>query len=102
MTLFEKIIAREIPSTIEFEDDDIIVIHDIAPKKRVHLLVIPKKPIPTIIDAQLEDQLLLGKLILTAQAVAKNQNLEGYKLLFNVGEKGGQEVFHVHLHLLAD
>jgi len=101
MTLFEKIIAREIPSTIVFENDSVIAIEDINPQAPVHILIIPKKPIPTIADAEISDQLLLGELILTAKNIASEKNLEGYKLHFNVGEKGGQEVFHVHLHLLG-
>ncbi len=101
MTLFEKIIAREIPSTIVFENEEIIAIEDINPSAPVHILVIPKKPIPTIADAENSDQALLGQLILTAKNIAKEKKLEGYKLHFNVGEKGGQEVFHVHLHLLG-
>ena len=101
MTLFEKIIAREIPSTIVFENDSVIAIEDINPQAPVHILIIPKKPIPTIADAEISDQLLLGELLLTAKNIASEKNLEGYKLHFNVGEKGGQEVFHVHLHLLG-
>lgn len=101
LTLFQKIIAREIPAQIEYEDDDIIAIHDIAPKAPVHILIIPKKPIPTIIDATEEDTALLGKIIITAKNIARKKDLEGYKLLFNVGEKGGQEIFHIHLHLLG-
>lgn len=101
MTLFEKIIAREIPATIVFENDRIIAIEDINPAAPVHILVIPKKPIPTIADAENSDQELLGELILTAKNIASEKKLEGYKLKFNVGEKGGQEVFHVHLHLLG-
>lgn len=101
MTLFEKIIAREIPATIVFEDDEIIAIEDINPQAPVHILIIPKKPIPTIMDAEISDQALLGKLILTGKQIASEKNLEGYKLNFNVGKKGGQEIFHIHLHLLG-
>lgn len=101
MTLFEKIIAREIPATIVFENDRIIAIEDIDPKAPVHILIIPKKPIPTIMDAEISDQNLLGELILTAKTIAAQKNLTGYKLSFNVGKEGGQEVFHVHLHLLG-
>lgn len=101
MTLFEKIISREIPATIVFENENIIAIEDINPQAPVHILVIPKKPIPTIADAEISDQLLLGELILTAKNIASEKKLEGYKLNFNVGEKGGQEIFHIHLHLLG-
>lgn len=101
-SVFSKIIAREIPAQIEYEDDLCIVFHDINPKARIHLLIVPKKQIATIMDAQEEDQALLGHLILTAKNTAKKMSLEGYKLLFNVGEKGGQVVFHIHLHLIAE
>ena len=100
-TIFNKIIKREIPAKIEFEDDQCIVIHDIKPKAPLHLLIIPKKFIPTISDLADEDQQLMGHLILTARNLARKRQLEGYKLQFNVGEKGGQEVFHIHLHLLG-
>ena len=101
MTLFEKIIAREIPANIQYEDDEIIAIDDINPKTPIHILVIPKKPIPKISDIEKEDQVLMGKLIYRAKCIAEDKGLEGYKLLFNVGKKGGQEVFHIHLHLMG-
>ncbi len=99
--IFERIIAREIPAIIEYEDDEVIAIKDIAPKAPIHILIIPKKNIPSIADATLEDQNILGKLLMVAQKIGKEKNLEGYKLLFNVGEKGGQVIPHVHLHLLG-
>ena len=101
MTIFSKIIDKEIPAEFEYEDDKCIVIHDIHPKSPVHLLIIPKKPIPTIIDLADEDQALMGHLLLVARDMGKKLGLEGYKLCFNVGEKGGQEVMHIHLHLLG-
>ena len=100
-SLFTKIINREIQAKIEYEDDLSIVIHDIHPKAPVHLLIIPKKEIATIIEAQDEDQALLGHLMLVARDMGKKLGLEGYKLVYNVGSKGGQEVFHIHLHLLG-
>ena len=100
-TLFQKIIEREIPSTIVFENDEIIAIEDINPSAPVHILIIPKKPIPSIVECEKSDEGLLGRLILTAQDIAKQKKLEGYKLNFNVGKKGGQEIFHLHLHLLG-
>lgn len=102
MTLFEKIIAREIPANIEYETNDIIVIHDINPKAKLHLLIIPKKPIKTVQDMGENDVLLMGKLFETAKILGEKLNLEGYKLQVNVGEKGGQEVFHIHMHMLAN
>lgn len=100
-TIFQKIADREIPGTFMYEDDEIFAIEDIAPKAPVHILVIPKKPIPTIMEAEAEDQALLGKMILTAKKIAAEQGLKGYKLLFNCGKEGGQVVFHIHLHLLG-
>lgn len=101
-SIFTKIINKEIPAKIEYEDELCIVFHDIHPKAPVHLLIVPKKEIATIMEAQDEDQALLGHLILMARNMGKKLGLEGYKLQFNVGEKGGQEVFHIHLHLMGE
>lgn len=103
-TIFSQIINKELPADFLFEDDDLIVIKDKYPKAKTHLLIIPKKPIETVnhIDESEGDHLLIGKMFLRAKAIAKELNLEGYKLLFNVGEKGGQVIFHLHLHLMAD
>ena len=101
-TLFEKIIARDIPADVVFEDDHCIVIKDINPVAPVHVLIIPKKPIPKLADAEAEDQALLGHLMLTAGEVARQLGVEeGFRLIVNNGEGGGQTVFHLHLHLLA-
>ena len=101
-TLFEKIIARDIPADVVFEDDQCIVIKDINPAAPVHILIIPKKPIPKLADAEPEDQALLGHLMLTAGEVARQLGVEeGFRLIVNNGEGGGQTVFHLHLHLLA-
>jgi len=102
-TIFEKIINREIPSEIVYEDDKIITIKDINPKAKTHLLIIPKKPIPTINDVTLEDKDLIWEMFIVAKKIAKDLWIsEWYKLQFNVWEKWGQEVFHIHLHLLSD
>lgn len=101
-TIFGKIIRKEIASEYEYEDDLCIVIKDKFPKAKTHLLIIPKKNIPTIADAKDEDQALLGHLILIARNMAKRLDIKGYKLVFNVGKDGGQEIFHIHLHLLAN
>jgi len=101
-TIFGKIIRKEILSEYEYEDDICIVIKDKFPKAKTHLLIIPKKNIPTIADAKDEDQALLGHLILIARDMAKKLDIKGYKLVFNVGKDGGQEIFHIHLHLLAN
>jgi histidine triad (HIT) family protein len=100
-TVFEKIIDRELPSTIEYENDEVIVIHDIHPSAPVHMLIIPKRFITSILDAQESDQALIGKMILIAKEVAEKKGLKGYKLLFNVGAEGGQVVPYLHLHLLG-
>jgi len=99
--IFCKIIDKEKPSDIIYENDEIIVIKDANPKTPVHLLIIPKKHISSVNHIEVEDKALMGDLILTAKKVAKEENLKGYKLLINVGKEGGQIVDHIHLHLLS-
>lgn len=101
-TLFSKIIDREIPASIIYEDDKCIVINDINPKARVHLLVIPKKPIATLFDLTPEDKDIMGHMMLLLPQLARAQGLEGFKTQINTGEAGGQEVFHIHIHLLGN
>lgn len=102
MTLFEKIIAREIPANIAHEDDRCIAIHDIQPQAPVHVLVIPKKPLPRIGEATADDEALLGHLLLTAANLAKELNLTaGYRIVINHGPHGGESVPHLHVHLLG-
>ncbi len=102
MTLFEKIIAREIPARIEHEDEHCIVIHDIEPQAPVHVLVIPKKPIPRVGEAETEDQAVLGHLLMTAAAVARKLDLtSGYRVVINNGKEGGEAVPHLHVHVLG-
>jgi len=101
-TLFTKIIDRKIPSDIVYEDDWCIAIKDINPQAPVHLLLIPKKPIDRLTNAQDEDQMLLGHLLLTAAKVARQLDIDdSFRLVVNNGENAGQTVFHLHLHLLA-
>ncbi len=103
-TIFGKIIRREIPATIVYEDEDILGFNDIAPQAPVHVLFIPKhQPIPTLDDAGPGDGPLLGRLMLAAAAYARDQGLagDGYRVVMNCREHAGQTVFHVHLHLLA-
>ncbi len=97
-TLFERIIAREIPSDIVFEDEHYIAIRDIAPKAPIHLLVIPKRMTPRV-DA-ITDAAEMGELWLTAVKVAR-QHAEDYRLVVNCGTGGGQVIFHTHIHVLA-
>ena len=103
MTLFERIIARQIPAKIAYEDDQVLALHDIQPQAPVHILVIPKKPIPRIGEALPEDQALLGHLLLKAAKVARSLGLEssGYRLVINHGRDGGESVPHLHCHLLG-
>jgi histidine triad (HIT) family protein len=101
-TLFERIIAREIPAKIEYEDELCIVLHDIQPQAPVHLLIIPKKALPRIGAATNDDQALLGHLLLTASHLAKKLQLaNGFRLVVNNGPDGGESVPHLHVHLLA-
>jgi histidine triad (HIT) family protein len=102
-TLFEKIIAREIPATIIYEDDLVFAIRDINPQAPKHVLVIPKKDIPRLADAKVEDQSLLGHLLLKAAEVAGQLGLNkgGYRLVINNGEDGGESVPHLHVHILG-
>ena len=101
-TLFERIIAREIPAKIEHEDELSIVLHDIQPQAPVHLLIIPKKALPRIGAATNDDQALLGHLLLTAGNLAKKLQLaNGFRLVVNNGPDGGESVPHLHVHLLA-
>ncbi len=100
-TLFQKIIARKIPAKIEFEDDRYIVIHDIQPQAPVHLLVIPKQPIPTLNDLVDADAPLVGGLFLVARNVMKRLGHADYRTVFNCGKGAQQSVFHIHLHVLA-
>mgnify|MGYP000140157101 CR=1 FL=1 len=103
-TLFGRIIRREIPASIVYEDEDILGFRDIAPQAPVHVLFIPKhRAIPTLDDATAADAGLLGRLMLTAAGWARGQGLaeDGYRVVMNCREHAGQTVFHVHLHLLA-
>ncbi|MFK7779634.1 MAG: histidine triad nucleotide-binding protein [Candidatus Gracilibacteria bacterium] len=103
MTLFTKIINREIPAEIIYEQKNIIVIKDINPKAKIHFLIIPKKEIPTINDLEDDDRELLADMFFVAKNIAKEFGIEqGYNLTFNVGKDGGQEVMHIHLHLLSN
>ncbi len=101
-TLFSKIIRREISADIVYEDDSVLAFRDIHPQAPVHILVIPKQPIPKLSDAQPEDQALLGHLLLSVKAVAAQAGLDkGYRVVINSGEDGGQTVYHLHLHILG-
>ena len=100
-TLFEKIIDRRIPADFVHEDERCVVIRDIDPKAPMHLLVIPRKPIPTLNDLEPGDAPLIGHLFVVAARVAQQEGHQDFRTVFNCGEKAGQSVFHLHLHVLA-
>lgn len=101
-TLFQKIEDGEIPAEFVFKDDLCFAIHDINPQAPTHILVIPRKPIPTLDDIQEEDRELIGHLFTTASHIAAQEGLtKGYRTVFNCGEDGQQTVYHIHLHVLG-
>ena len=102
MTIFEKIIARQIPAKIIWEDDDAVAFHDVNPQAPVHVLIVPKKVLPRLADAKDDDRLLLGKLLLVARDLAKKLELpNGYRVVINCGPDAGESVPHLHVHLLG-
>ena len=101
-TIFQKIIEKEIPSEFIYEDDLCIVINDINPQAPLHLLIIPKKPLQKLSDAEEKDLNLLGHLMLVAGNMSRKFNVDdAFNIVINNGEKAGQTVFHLHIHLLA-
>jgi histidine triad (HIT) family protein len=101
-TIFGKIISGEIPSEFIYEDDHCIAIHDVNPQAAVHVLVIPKKGIPRLVDAQAQDQDLLGHLMLAVGKIAEQLGVaDAFRLVVNNGSGAGQTVFHLHLHIIA-
>ena len=102
-TIFTKIINKEIPADILYEDDDILAFRDINPQAPIHFLVIPKKEIRTLNDIEEDDKDLIGKLFIIAKELAKSEGIseEGYRTIFNCNEHGAQTVYHIHLHVLG-
>ena len=100
-TIFEKIIHREIDSEILYEDATAVVIRDINPQAPTHALIVPKKRISRVAEAEEEDAILLGKLLLVAKEFAKAKGLEGFRLVINNGRQAGETVPHLHIHLLS-
>jgi histidine triad (HIT) family protein len=101
-TIFSKIIRREIPANIVYEDDLALAFKDVHPQAPVHILVIPKKTIARLADAESQDQALLGHLLLIAKRVAEEAGLKnGYRVVINTDADGGQTVYHLHLHILG-
>jgi histidine triad (HIT) family protein len=101
--LFCKIGNRQIPGTIVYEDDQSVAFEDINPKAPVHILIIPRRHLATLLDASRDDELLLGHLLLVANAIARQKGIadRGFRLVLNCNSEGGQVVFHLHLHLLG-
>lgn len=99
--IFCKIIKKEIPSDIVYETDKVIVLKDIHPKAKIHLLILPKKHIISVNHLKEVDKELIGELILSAQKIARGKKMKGYRLIINVGREGGQLISHLHLHLLS-
>jgi len=102
-TLFEKIIAGELPGDFVHSDEQVVAIRDINPIAPVHVLIIPRKPIPTINDLTVDDEPLMGHLFSVARRIARAEGVaeDGYRLVFNCNANGGQEVYHLHLHLIG-
>ena|SRR5688572_29560760 len=100
-SIFTKIVRREIPAKVAYEDDDYIAVHDINPQAPVHVLVVPKKLIATLNDLTEADRELVGGMFLVAQRLMKELGQSDYRTVFNCGEAAGQTVFHIHLHVLA-
>ncbi len=101
MTLFERIIAREIPARIVYEDEWCVAFRDIQPQAPTHLLCVPRLALAKLSDAGPEHAELLGRVLLGAAAAARSEGLEGFRLVVNNGESAGQTVFHLHVHVLG-
>jgi len=101
--IFCRIVAKEVDSHIAYEDEEVVAFHDINPQAPVHILVVPRRHIPTLNDATEAEQALLGKMVLVAQRLAKELGVAetGYRLVLNTNRGAGQSIFHIHLHLLG-
>ncbi|OCG59733.1 HIT domain-containing protein [Gilliamella sp. Fer4-1] len=102
-TIFSKIIRKEIPADIVFQDDKVTAFRDISPQAPKHILIIPNKLIPTINDVTEQDEVILGHMVTIAAKIAKQEGIDesGYRLIMNCNKDAGQEVFHIHMHLLG-
>jgi len=102
-TIFRKIIDKEIPSDMLYQDQYVTAFRDISPQAPVHILIIPNKLIATANDIEIEDEILIGKMYTVAKQLAKQEGIaeSGYRLIMNCNSDGGQEVYHIHLHLLG-
>ena len=102
-TIFSKIIRKEIPADIVYQDEWVTAFRDISPQAKTHILIIPNKLIPTVNDVQPEDEAMLGRIFSVAAKIAAQEGIaeDGYRLIMNCNKHGGQEVFHIHMHLLG-
>jgi len=102
-TLFTKIINGEIPADIVYQDDQVTAFRDIAPQAPVHILIVPAKEIPTVNDVNSEDEQLIGHMFTVARKIAEKEGVaqDGYRLMINCNKDGGQEIFHLHMHLFG-
>jgi len=102
-TIFSKIIRQEIPTPLLYQDDLVTAFRDISPQANSHILIIPNKLIPTINDVDDEDELTLGRMVTVAKKLAKEEGIDknGYRLIMNCNQHGGQEVYHIHMHLVG-
>ena len=99
--IFCKIINKEIPTEVIYEDSEVLVFKDINPRAPVHFLIVPKKHIISVNHLEMQDKAIMGDLVFVAQKISREKNLKGYKLVINVGKEEGQMVEHLHLHLLS-
>lgn len=102
-TIFSKIIRQEIPTPLLYQDDLVTAFRDISPQAKSHILIIPNKLIPTVNDVEENDELALGRMITVAKKLAKEEGIDenGYRLIMNCNQHGGQEVYHIHMHLVG-
>ncbi|MGY3570150.1 purine nucleoside phosphoramidase [Vibrio paucivorans] len=102
-TIFSKIINKEIPADVVYQDDLVTAFRDINPRAPIHVLIIPNKLIPTANDIEVEDELTMGRMFTVAKKIAKDEGIaeDGYRLIMNCNSHGGQEVYHIHMHLVG-
>ncbi|MDC5707017.1 purine nucleoside phosphoramidase [Vibrio europaeus] len=102
-TIFSKIIRKEIPADVVYQDDLVTAFRDINPRAPSHILIIPNKLIPTVNDIEEEDELVMGRMFTVARKLAKEEGIDedGYRLIMNCNSHGGQEVYHIHMHLVG-
>lgn len=100
-TIFSKIIRREIPASIVYENESVLAFNDIQPQAPTHVLIVPKEPLADVASALPHQEAVLGKLLLAAGEIARAKGLTDYRLVINNGERAGQSVFHLHIHLLG-